>query len=76
MTHTRLTTGMREALVIMAAREQETGRKWGPDFDVHKSSLYALERRGLAVRNGYQGVAKLTDEGLRVAESLAEEESQ
>lgn len=73
---TELTTGMRDALAHMAGREQATGRKWGPDHDVHKSSLYALERRGLAVRNGRMGVAKLTDEGLRLAERHAEEESQ
>lgn len=69
-----LSPGMQEALAIMAGREQATGRKWGPIQDVHKSSLYALERRGLAVRNGYQGVAKLTPEGIRVAEALAAEE--
>lgn len=62
-----LTQGMRDALAIMATREQGTGRKWGPIEDVDKRSLYGLERRGLAVRNGYQGVAKLTDEGFRLA---------
>jgi len=73
---TELTTGMRDALAYMASREQATGRKWGPIHDVHKSSLYALERRGLAIRNGYQGVAKLTDEGVRAAKALAKEDSQ
>lgn len=62
-----LTQGMRDALAFMAERERRAGRKWGPMHDVDKRSLYALERRGLAVRNGYQGVAKLTDEGFRLA---------
>lgn len=65
-----LTSGMRKALTIMADRERATGRKWGPIQDVDKRSLYGMESRGLAVRNGYQGVAKLTDEGFRMAESL------
>lgn len=71
---TELSPGMQEALAIMAGRQQGSRRKWGPIQDVHKSSLYALERRGLAVRNGYQGVAKLTADGMRVAEALATEE--
>jgi hypothetical protein len=71
-----LTPAMCDALANMAGRRQATNIAWGQASDVHKSSLYALERRGLAVHNRYRGRAKLTPLGIRMAAQLAAEEGE
>lgn len=67
-----LTDGMLRALVNEADRRSATSIAWGSIYDAHKSSLYALERRGLLSINRYRQRMRLTAAGIRLANEITQ----
>lgn len=66
-----LNISQRAALTDLLLSTRRSGVSWVQSSIVDKRSLYALERRGLVVRNGYEARTKLTPVGLRLAEEAS-----
>lgn len=59
-----------EAVLVALLDFESTGKRWQDVITLHKSSVYALERRGLVSYNRYRGRVRLTDTGRSRAEEL------